>query len=220
MMSGYSRNRKVSEGLPPFLSMLSQNDTETEAVGNTFEIIEEESWKGENKIYGPLGNRKNGHKKITRERKEIFPGYEEIVQTRQNMTGEEALKLREDDYNDTSGDEEVIETRIKTEKKLHLPRRRSLNPNSLVSSPDSPGHTSCQSQPGSGSDLRSHFSRQGLRATVCNADLKSRNRARASGESPSYLNSSTKLDRANSVKKPFQKLGDGFLKTLRNFKKK
>ena len=105
--------------------MLSQNDTETEAVGNTFEIIEEESWKGENKIYGPLGiyfhlrrsleinlmitgNRKNGHKKITRERKEIFPGYEEIVQTRQNMTGEEALKLREDDNNDTSGDEEVI----------------------------------------------------------------------------------------------------------------
>ena len=45
----------MSEGLPPFLSMLSQNDAETETSGNTFEVIEEESWKGENKIYGPRG---------------------------------------------------------------------------------------------------------------------------------------------------------------------
>ena len=56
------------------------------------------------------GIRKNGQKKITRERKEIFPGYEEIVQNRQNMTGEEAGKQREDDNdnNDASGDDEVV----------------------------------------------------------------------------------------------------------------
>lgn len=45
----------MSEGLPPFLSMLSQNDAETEAAGNMFEVIEEESWRGENKLYGPHG---------------------------------------------------------------------------------------------------------------------------------------------------------------------
>ena len=49
----FNRNRKVSEGLPPFISLLSQNDAEADPSNQSFQIIEEESWRGQNKIYGP-----------------------------------------------------------------------------------------------------------------------------------------------------------------------
>lgn len=51
---GYNKHRKVSEGLPPFISLLSQNDAaESEsACNNVFEIIHEESEKVQNNKFG------------------------------------------------------------------------------------------------------------------------------------------------------------------------
>ena len=50
-VAGTSRSRKVSEGLNPLLSMMSH----TSEDHGGFNIIEEESWKGTNSLYGPAG---------------------------------------------------------------------------------------------------------------------------------------------------------------------
>ena len=87
----------MSEGVSPFVSMLSQNDSVDQEAG-VFEVIEEESWRGTNRsgldhkyhhhycdlhdrVHGPQGNSR-GHRKLTRQRREIFPDYEKRVQER------------------------------------------------------------------------------------------------------------------------------------------
>ena len=127
---GFNRNRKVSEGLPPFISLLSQNDAGDPDNSNTFEIIEEESWKGQSKIYGPSGQQsfvsylsyreyhwiyiiqiqgtRNIQKKITRERKEVFPGYEKVVQDRNQMTVDDVLKEQDELQNEEEEDTSIV----------------------------------------------------------------------------------------------------------------
>jgi len=214
MMSDFNRNRKVSEGLPPFISLLSQNDAESDPSNQSFQIIEEESWRGQNKIYGPQhGMRSAGNKKITRQRKEIFPGYEKIVQDRTKMTEEKLWQ--EDDEND---DDNILETK----------NPDNLNPSALSerrSSCNPTTSSSCEMperQLSSDPDLKSHFSRRGLRATVCNAQLNKHRNLAASAKTTFHTeNSSTaRVTRSSSMKKPFVKIGDGFIKTFRNLKKK
>ena len=117
----------MSEGLPPFISLLSQNDAgDPDNNSNTFEIIEEESWKGQSTIYGPSGQlpfvsysscslnefyiqgAKNFHKKITRERKEIFPGYEKVVSDRNQMTIDDVWKEQDELQNEEDGDTQIV----------------------------------------------------------------------------------------------------------------
>ena len=72
----------MSEGVSPFVSMLSQNDSVDQEAG-VFEVIEEESWRGTNRsgldriiiiiiimtlhdrVHGTQGHSR-GHRKLTR----------------------------------------------------------------------------------------------------------------------------------------------------------
>ena len=81
---GSARDRKISEGIPPFISMMSQNDSKpVEYVDN--ENIQDQSWTAQNQLYG---NAKkiyfksfHGREKMRR-RGEIFPGYEKTIHSR------------------------------------------------------------------------------------------------------------------------------------------
>ena len=53
-MMGATRSRKISEGVPPFISLLSR-DTEAEAEPSPFTVIQEESWRGPATVYGRTG---------------------------------------------------------------------------------------------------------------------------------------------------------------------
>ena len=69
---------------------------------------------------------------------------------------------------------------------------------------------------GSSPDLESQFKRKGVRATVCSSQIKARSQISSSGTSSKI----TPVARSQSMKKPFQKIGDGFLKTFRQLKKR
>ena len=104
----------MSDGISPFVSMLSQNDTVDQEAG-LFEVIEEESWRGTNRsgldhiiiiimtlhdrVHGPQGNSR-GHRKLTRQRREIFPDYEKRVQERVlgEVEDEEENKPKEEEH--------------------------------------------------------------------------------------------------------------------------
>ena len=140
--------------------------------------------------------RSAGNKKITRQRKEIFPGYEKIVQDRTKMT--EDKLWQEDDENDEdnilvmSSRHSIINIKLCNSQETKNPdnlnpsalseRRSSCNPttSSSCEMPESVKYfLHCCSQNNfvysgqlsSDPDLKSHFSRRGLRATVCNAQL-------------------------------------------------
>ena len=49
-VAGTSRSRKVSEGMNPMMTMFGHSESVDQPV---FNVIEEESWKGTNSIYGP-----------------------------------------------------------------------------------------------------------------------------------------------------------------------
>ena len=115
-----TRSRKVSDGISPFVSMLSQNDTVDQEAG-LFEVIEEESWRGTNRsgldhiiiiimtlhdrVHGPQGHSR-GHRKLTRQRREIFPDYEKRVQERVlgEVEDEEENKPEEEEEENENND--------------------------------------------------------------------------------------------------------------------
>jgi len=207
LISGYNKHRKVSEGLPPFISLLSQNDAaESEsACNNVFEIIHEESEKVQNNKFGsraPQGSTR----RITRERREIFPGYEKTVLDRSKMTNNEESWNENDEHVEADIDNEYqeINLRQKNDKSLMERRRRSFNP------PLTSGLLQETSNPDT--DLKTHFSRHGLRATIGNGEIKKRSRAAPVSNDQQTSN----VKRSQSMKKPFHKRG--FLKTLKNLK--
>ena len=84
LSGGSGRTRKISEGIPPFISMMAQNDsTPGEFVENC--VLQDQSWVAQNPLYGN-GKKiyfKNFHgKEKMRRRGEIFPGYEKTIQER------------------------------------------------------------------------------------------------------------------------------------------
>ena len=81
---GSLRTRKISEGIPAFISMMAQNDsTADESLHN--ENLQDQSWVAQNQLYGN-GKKiyfKNFHgREKMRKRGEIFPGYEKTIQER------------------------------------------------------------------------------------------------------------------------------------------
>ena len=54
-MMGATRSRKISEGVPPFISLLSRDTEPAEAEPSPFTVIQEESWRGPATVYGRTG---------------------------------------------------------------------------------------------------------------------------------------------------------------------
>jgi len=198
---GSMKTRKISEGVPPFISMMGQNDS---LPGHSCinENVRDQKWTAQNQIYGngKKIHMKNFHgREKFKRRGEIFPGYEKTIQERAN-NAEDANEDGETVVND-----EQKAPHKKVQPKDPGSRRGSLNPRTLAAK-----HID-QYQTGEGSesapDLESQFARQGVRATVCSGQIKQRSKV-------------TAVARSQSMRKPFQKIGDGFLKTLRQLKKK
>jgi len=206
LISSTSRSRKVSEGMNPMMTMFGHSESVDQPV---FNVIEEESWKGTNSIYGPGNANIPLNKKLTRQRKEIFPGYEKLVQERSKTSCDEREEHQEEEK---VPEENVMSLKVIPQKKII--RRNSFNPPSSHSlSPARQQATNCDSDPAVGPQ----FTRRGLRATVGASEIKDRSRLTA-GDTEGQR-AKANVSRSNSSR-TFLKLGDGFLKTFRNIKRK
>ena len=105
-----SKTRKISEGVPAFISMMSPSD-QTPEFSLVNENIREQRWLAKNHIYGK-GKKiqtKNFHGRDRRRRGgEIFPGYEKTIQERVNNVEE-----TETDYTEDDGKEVSVEQKVK-----------------------------------------------------------------------------------------------------------
>ena len=104
-----SKTRKISEGVPAFISMMSPSD-QTPEFSLVNENIREQRWLAKNHIYGK-GKKiqtRNFHGRDRRRRGgEIFPGYEKTIQERVNNVEETETDYTEDDGNEVSVEQKV-----------------------------------------------------------------------------------------------------------------
>jgi len=129
---GSSMTRKISEGAPAFISMMSKSD-QTPEFSLVNENIREQRWLAKNHIYGK-GKKiqmKNFHgKDRIRRGGEIFPGYEKTIQERVNNVEETEADNNEDGENKVGIDQKG--SCMNLEPKDPGSRRGSLNSKTIL----------------------------------------------------------------------------------------